>query len=297
MNEIATWMKSFVRVADAGSYSAAAEQLGITQPTVSKQISALERHLGSRLFQRTTRSISLTTEGMLFYEGAMRALAAIEEAQSLVGLAANIQGVVRVTCPLTLAESRMIAMIARFLAAHPQIEIDLKLSDHALNLVSDNLDLAIRVGQFGDNRMTARRIGTARRVLVARPDYLDRVGRPKVPADLRGLNCVSYSLLSSGSRWLFVGGEEVMVRGNMRIDSPNGLRTAALSGIGVAANARWLFEKHLETGELEEVLPNFEPEPMPIHSVLPSGQYVLARTRALLEHLCEEFASDPLLAI
>jgi LysR family transcriptional regulator, regulator for bpeEF and oprC len=269
---------------------------GVTQSTISKQIVSLERHLGTQLFRRTTRSIALTADGMLFLEGALRALAAIDEAESLVGLVANIHGSVRVTCPLSLTESRLVAMIGRFLKLHPKIEIDLQLSDHALNLVSDNLDLAIRVGQLGDSRLTARKIGLARRVIVASPEYLDRVGRPATPADLRQHSCISYTLLSTGSRWQFVGGEVVMVTGTFRADSPHGLRAAALAGIGVAANARWLFERELATGDLEVVLPKFELVPMPIHAVLPSGRFVSAKTRALLDHLVEEFVHDPLLS-
>jgi LysR family transcriptional regulator, regulator for bpeEF and oprC len=296
MTEIATWMTSFVRVADVGSFSAAAAQMGFTQSTVSKHIMALERHLGVRLFHRTTRSLVLTTDGMLFYEGALRALAAIDEAEALVGLVTNIQGALRLTCPLTLADSRLISMIDRFLALHPNVEIELKLSDHALNLVADNLDLAIRVGQLGDSSLTARKIGIARRVIVASPRYLDRFGRPNVPADLVRHNCVSYTLLSSGSRWDFAGGDFVTVNGNFRTDSPHGLRAAALSGIGIAVNARWLFEAQLASGELEIVLPEFEPEPMPIHAVMPSGRFVSARTRTFLDYLIDEFAADPLLA-
>lgn len=296
MSEISTWMRSFVCVANAGSFSNAASQMGITQSTISKQIVALERHLGTQLFRRTTRSLALTNDGMLFYEGALRALAAIDEAESMVGLVANIQGTVRLTCPLSLAESRLIAMISRFLALHPKMEIDLQLSDHALNLVSDNLDMAIRVGQLGDSGLTARKIGTAKRIIVASPGYLDRAGRPQVPDDLKRHNCISYTLLSTGSRWQFANGDVVMVGGNFRADSPHALRAAVVADVGIAANARWLFERQLETGELEVVLPDDELMPMPIHAVLPSGGFVSARTRALLAHLVEEFASDPLFA-
>ncbi|TSB02220.1 LysR family transcriptional regulator [Sphingorhabdus contaminans] len=296
MNEISIWMRSFVAVANAGSFSAAANQIGVTQSTISKQIVGLERHLGTQLFRRTTRSLALTADGMLFLEGALRALAAIDEAESLVGLVTNIQGTVRMTCPLSLAESRIIKMIGRFLERHPKMEIDLQLSDHALNLVSDNLDLAIRVGQLGDSRLTARKIGMARRVIVASPDYLDKMGRPTKPADLRRHNCISYTLLSTGSRWQFVGGEAAVVSGNFRADSPHGLRAATLAGIGIAANAHWLFEQELASGALEIVLPNFELLPMPIHAVLPSGRFVNARTRALLDHLVDEFVRDPLLS-
>lgn len=169
MNELAGWMRTFVAVADAGSFSRAALRLEITQSSVSRQVSALEKHLGAQLLQRTTRSIALTGEGSAFFEAALRALAAIDEAEAAVGLHGALSGQVRLTAPLTLAQSRLIAMLARFQQKHPRIEVDLRLSDHALNLVSDNLDFAIRVGAIGDSRNIARRIGRACRVMVAAP--------------------------------------------------------------------------------------------------------------------------------
>jgi len=290
-------MKSFVAVANANSFSLAASQLGMTQSTISKHVNALESHLGTRLFRRTTRALALTSDGLVFLEGALRALAAIDEAESLVGLVTNIQGTVRLTCPLSLAESRLIDMIGRFLVLHPNIEIDLQLSDHALNLVSDNLDAAIRVGALTDSRLTTRKVGIARRIMVASPSYLDRAGRPKDLADLSAHNCLSYTLLSTGNRWTFESGETVHVSGNFRVDSPHGLRAAALAGLGIAANARWLFESHIERGELEVVLPDLSLATMPIHVVLPAGGFVSARTRIFLDFLIEEFSRDPLLAL
>jgi LysR family transcriptional regulator, regulator for bpeEF and oprC len=297
MTEIATWMRSFVTVADMGNFSLAANRLQLTQSTISKQIVALEKHLGTRLLQRTTRSLGLTQEGTAFYESALGALAAIDEAEASVGLRGDIHGIVRVTVPLTLAEARLISMIGKFLEENPRIEIDLQLSDHQLNLVADNLDIAIRVGRLGDSGLVARSIGVAQRVIVASPAYLDRMGRPQKPVDLSDHNCMSYSLLGSGTRWQFVGGETVAIKGNFRADSPHALRAGAIAGVGIAVNARWLFERQIETGELEVVLPDHEPEPMPIHAVLPSGRYVSARTRTFLEFLVKAFADDPLLSV
>ena len=297
MSEIGTLMKTFVTVADMGSFSAAAARLDISQSAVSKQIVALERHLGTRLFHRSTRSLALTDEGIAYYDGALVALAAIDDAEAAIGRDAEIRGLIRLTLPLTLAESRVIPIIARFLEAHPRIQVDLTLSDHALNLVADNINLAVRVGWLGDSRLIARKIGTARRILVASPAYLSRAGRPTVPADLETHNCLSYSLLTTGARWKFVSGETATIHGNFRTDSPNALRAGALAGMGIAVNARWLFEREIECGELEVLLPEFEPEPMPIHAVLPSGQYVPARVRLFVEFLAKEFARDRLLSL
>lgn len=294
---IALWMQSFVAVADAGSFSIAARRLGVTQSTVSKQVAALEAHLSVRLFQRTTRSLALTDEGSAFYESATRALAAIDEAQAAVGPKGDVQGLLRVTMPLTLAESRLIAIIADFLEAHPRIQIDMTLSDHALNLVADNIDVAIRVGRLVDSGLVSRKIGLARRVIVASPAYLARAGRPIVPIDLQAHNCLLYSLLATGARWGFAGGQSVSVSGNFKTDSPNALRSAALEGVGIAVNARWLFEREIQSGALEVLMPDHPPETMPIQAVLPSGRHIAARTRAFVDFVADALAHDPLCAI
>lgn len=293
--ELAGWMKTFVTVADLQSFSRAAAVLGITQSSVSRQIGALERHLGVAVFQRTTRSLALSSEGMLFYESARRALAAIDEAEAAVGRTEALTGTVRLTAPLTLAQSRLIGFIAAFQRSHPRIQVDLKLSDHALNLVADHLDFAVRVGEIGDNRNLARRIGIARRVAVASPDYLAQAGIPQSPADLRRHNCISYALLSTGTLWHLAGHAPVQIQGTFRADSPDALRAAALHGIGIAVNARWLFEDDLAQGRLVEVLPAHPPADMPIHLVMPPSRYVATRVRALIDHLIGAFQADPLL--
>lgn len=295
MTDITGWMRTFITVADAASFSRAAARLELPQSTVSRQVSALERHLGAALLKRTTRSIALTSEGQAYYEAALRALAAIDEAAASVGLHGALGGQVRLTAPLTLAQSRVIPMLADFQRLQPRIEIDLRLSDHALNLVSDNLDFAIRVGAIGDSRAIARRIGVARRVMVASPAYLDEYGVPHQPSDLQAHNCLSYALLATGNKWVLGNDMQVEVSGTFRADSPDALRVAALAGIGIAVNARWLFEDDLAAGRLVEVLPDHPPADMPIHLVMPAGRYIAARVRALADHLIAAFAADPLL--
>lgn len=294
---IAQWMQSFVAVADVGSFSVAARRLGLTQSTISKQVAALETHLSARLFQRTTRSLALTDEGSLYYEAAMRALAAIDEAEAVLRPNSEAHGLLRITMPLTLAESRLVAIIGDFLSEHPRIQIEMSISDHALNLVADNIDVAIRVGRLVDSSLVSRKIGLTRRVIVASPAYLDRHGRPQLPADLERHNCLLYSLSASGARWQFSSGEAVTVSGTLKADSPNALRAAALSGIGVAVNALWLFEHDIESGALEIVLPTYQPEVMPVQAVLPSGRYVAARTRMFVDFVADALARDPLFGL
>ncbi|MBC2669779.1 LysR substrate-binding domain-containing protein [Novosphingobium piscinae] len=293
--ETPLWMKTFVTVVDLQSFSRAAEILGMTQSSVSRQISALERHLGVAVLKRTTRSLALTAEGTLFYEAAQKALAAIEEAETSIGRSETLSGVVRITAPLTLAQARLIGFIAEFQRSHPKIQVELKVSDHALNLVADHLDLAVRVGQIGDSSNLVRRVGVTHRVMVAAPAYLAAAGTPRRPVDLRDHNCITYALLSTGTNWHLQGHPPVAVQGNFRADSPDALRAAALSGLGIAVNARWLFEEDLASGRLVELLPDHPPVDMPIHLVMPPTRHVAARVRALSAHLVGAFQRDPLL--
>jgi LysR family transcriptional regulator, regulator for bpeEF and oprC len=286
-------MRSFVAVVDMGSFSKASRMLDTSQSTISKHVAALEGRLHTRLFNRTTRILSLTDEGAVFYENALSALAALDEAETSVGNLGKVEGILRISMPLTLAESHVIPLLAEFLETHPAIKIDIRLSDHALNLVADNLDFAIRVGQLGDSQLIARKIGVARRIAVASPKYLASTGTLSSPRDLVNHRCILYSLLGSGPVWSFTDGSSVSVGGNFLADSPNALRIAALSGVGIAVNARWLFERDLESGALVEVLPDFEPVSMPIHIMLPSGRHIAARTRALIEFIAAAFANDP----
>lgn len=297
MADIAAWMKTFVAAADAGNFSLAAERLGTSQSTVSKQIALLERHLRARLFLRTTRSLALTDEGAAFYDTASEALAAIDSAEASIGLQGKVRGRIRVTAPLTLAEARVVAMIGDFLALHREVAIDLVLSDHAVNLAAEGIDLAIRVGHLGDTRTNARVIGRADRVAVAAPGYLERAGTPQRPADLTDHNCIVYTLLASGPRWTFGDGSVVSVAGNLRADSPHALRSAALAGMGVAVNARWLFERELAAGTLVELFADTPPVTMPINLVLPSGRHIAARIHALAGFLKDAFARDALIRI
>lgn len=293
MSDFTTWMKSFVSTVGMGSFSRAGRMLNTSQSTISKHIAALESRLHTRLFNRSTRVLALTDEGALFYESALRALAALDEATASVGGLGSVEGMLRISMPLTLAESHVIPLIADFLELNPGVEIDLRLSDHALNLVADNLDFSIRVGQLSDSNLIARKIGMARRIAVASPTYLALAGTPSRPQDLANHRCIIYSLLSTGPTWSFTDGTSVRVSGNFLADNPNALRIAALSGAGVVVNARWLFEQDLKSGSLVEVLPDFEPVPMPIHIMLPSGRYIAARTRALVEFIASAFAKDP----
>lgn len=287
----------FVAAADRGSFSAAASQLGLTQPTVSKLIAELERHVGDPLMHRTTRSLALTEAGQVYLHHARNLLVAAAEAEAALAARDPLAGLVRFSAPPSLANARIIPMLGGFLTHHPQVEIDARLNDTRLSLADGELDFSIRVGGLGDEPLVARLIGIARRILVASPAYVGRHGAPAGLPDLERHNCLHYRLSDGQRRWHFASGASVDVAGPLCIDNPEGLRTAALAGLGIVQSAVWLFEDDLAAGRLVPVLAHDPPAPMPIHLVTAKSRPLTARARRVADHLILRFAADPLLCL
>lgn len=287
-------MRAFVCVVESGSFSAAARRLGTTQSTISKQVAALERALGAALLTRTTRALTVTEQGGHFLEHARNALAAFEHAEAALTGRDPLAGCLTITAPPTLAVSRLMPMISTFLDRHPQVRIRTMFTDAVLDLGKTGIDLAIRVGRLPGQDHVLRRIGTARRVIVATPTLLDRIGRPVTPEDLTRMPCCVYTNSLQGGVWEFADGRSVTVGGNFASDNPEALRAAALGGMGLVLSATWLFESDLASGRLEAVLSHNPPRDMPIHLVTlgPAS----ARAACLSDHLYACFAADALLA-
>jgi DNA-binding transcriptional LysR family regulator len=290
-------MRTFVRAVETGSFTAVAAEQGQTQPTVSRQISALEDHLGVRLMQRTTRVLTLTDEGRTYYAHARGLLDAVEEAALAVRPDAAVRGTLRIAAPLAFARLHLIPRMTRFLAAHPDLRTDWVLGDRPVDLVEEGVDLAIRIGRVTDQGLIARRIGQMRRVTVARPDYFARAGRPTHPQDLTGHDCIVYTGLATVDEWHFAGtsGAPIVVKvsGRIRVSASEGMRSALLEGLGLAVCPTWLFTDEIETGVIEQVLNDFEPAPLPIQAVYPSRRLVPPRVRAFVDFLAEELRGDP----
>ena len=287
-------MKSFARVVEAGSFSAVARELGTSQPNVSRHIAALEKHLGVRLLHRSTRKLTLTLEGERYYADTRRVLDAIGEAESNVRGEDIPRGLVRVACPTLLARSHLLPRLKTLLDRYPELELDLQVGDRFVDLVEEGIDVAIRIGFLKDSTLRARRVGTAERVCVASGDYLARRGRPEVPADLQRHDCVLYTLLASGNVWHFKNGE-VTVRGRFKVNTPDGIRTAVLDGLGIAHAPVWLFADALLNGEVEPLLDDYLAEPSPIHVLYPEGRLLPLRAKAFMDYVAQEFAREPVL--
>ena len=187
-------MQSFVRVVESGSFVAAAERLGLSTSSLSRQIAELEQHLGARLLNRTTRRLSLTESGQAFYERAVSLLNDLAEAEALAGqAAAKPRGTLRLTCPHNMAERRIAPAIASFVERYPDVKFDLTVTDRTIDLIDEGLDLAIRVGDVGSDRLVARRLGQTELIMCAAPAYLGRRGAPATPSDLATHNALTYA--------------------------------------------------------------------------------------------------------
>lgn len=292
-------LRAFSRVAESGSFSAVAREMGTTQPAVSRQIAALEDYLGVRLLHRTTRSLALTEDGRDLLAHATRVLEAVEETEAAVGRGrASPGGLVRIGASVSFGRLYIAPRIGTLLDRYPDLRIELSLNDGIVDLVHDGLDMAVRVGDVPDSALVARRIGVVRRICVASREYLDRHGRPTRPADLTEHNCI-VMVRRGGADWAFdgpEGPEHVHVTGRFQTDSGEAVRQVVLAGLGIALTPAWLLRDALVAGTVEELLPDWRAPLSPIHAVYPTRRYLAPRTRAVIDFLVEEFRLDPVIS-
>jgi len=299
MADTISLFRAFIRVVEAGSFTRVAQEQNSSQPTVSRQVAALEEHLGARLFARTTRKLTLTDDGRGFYERAKLAIEAVSEAEDAVGRRrARPSGALRLAIPVVFGRLRVIPHLKEFLARYPDITIDLVMNDAKADLVEEGIDLAIRSGDVVDSSLIARKIGVTRRIVVAAPSYLRSRTLPKRPSDLADHDCIAFTGVTPAVAWQFGGPDgpvSVDVKGPVRTRNSEGIREAVLSGLGVGYAPIWHFTDELDTGRLTVLLHGYEPEPEPIHAVYPSRSFVPQKTRVMIDFLEQRFAIDPTL--
>lgn len=289
-------MRAFLRTVETGSFTEAARGLGATQSAVSKQIAGLEAALGVQLLARSTRAVRPTEAGDRYYEAARAAVEAAEAAAESVATGTELSGIIRLGCPISFGQMVIAPRIGPFLHAHPKLELELIVSDSFLDPVEQGADLVIRVGALRDSALRARRLGTARRALVASPAYLAARGAPASLDDIPNHDCIVYTRLSTGRFWPFGDPAKprlVPIAGRVRTDSSTIVRDAALAGLGVVLAPLWLVAADLACGRLVPLLPEAQPVPLPIHSVAPPRRFAPRRETALLDHLAEAFRADP----
>ncbi|MCD5996384.1 LysR family transcriptional regulator [Pseudomonas sp. CDFA 602] len=283
-------LRVFQAVASAGSLSAAARQLDVQPMQVSRRVAALEEELGTRLFHRTTRSVSLTSEGQLLLPYATTIIDAEDIAKSELGPAsAKATGVLRMTAPSVFGQSIVVPMLSRLLEAHPDLSVDLDLSDKMVDIVGQGLDLALRLAPLGDSELIAKRIISNPRVICASPDYLRRMGRPTKLADLDSHYCIQ---LQAIPRWPFIIDGELTrkrVDGRVNTSSVDAVRTAAIQGLGLAMLTSWDIIRQVRDGRLEVVeLQDAEMEELSVWAVTPSRRFTPMRVKVFLGALEDE---------
>ncbi len=288
----------FSTLASAGSLSAAARELNVTTPAVSKHLAQMESRLGVSLVNRTTRRMSLTPEGELYLENARRILGEIEGMEELLGVAkATPKGLLRVNATLGFGRSHVAPLISKFVRLYPQLEVQLQLSVNPPALTDDSFDVCIRFGAPPDARVIARYIAPNRRLLCAAPAYLAKHGIPKVPNDLTRHNCIGirqgdegYGVwrLSSG-RGRNASTEAVKTRGNLTTNDGEIAVNWALDGHGILMRAEWDIERYLCRGQLVQVLPQYFTPDADIHAVYPQRHQLAARVRAFVDFVAQAF--------
>jgi DNA-binding transcriptional LysR family regulator len=272
-------MASLVRVAETGSFSAVARELGSTQSLVSKQVAALEAYLGAKLLSRTTRSVSLTDEGRSYVDAARRILQETQEAEeALRGQAGQVSGHLRLGASAGFGRIVLFPIVRAFMAEHRQLAVDLQLSDSFVDVVEQGLDAVVRVGELADSSLVAQRVGTAERSVVASKALAAQLNRekrlPKVPGDLSEHDCVVYTGLTTPNTWIFDAKEkraqeQVKVSGRFQTNSTEVVREAVLAGLGIGFAPNWFFTQELAQGKVVRLLPLYAPRPLPIHMLYP----------------------------
>jgi DNA-binding transcriptional LysR family regulator len=287
-------IRLFVRLVECGSFSAVGREEGIGQPAVSKQIGALERHLGAQLVLRTSRQVVITDAGQTFYESARQLVDDFDALESSVGdRQRSPRGVVRVNTAPAHGRLCITPRLPEFFRQYPDVAIELSVSERHVDLVGDGVDLAVRHGRLVDSSLTARKLSETAFVLAASPGYLAAHGVPTRLADLDKHTCIVFANGRERRPWsLKVGKERVsyVPHGSLLTGDAEHIRAAVLCGLGIAQAPFWLMAKEIQSGEIQVLLPDLQPERVPIHLVYPAGRRVPMRVRVFIEYLVSAFA-------
>lgn len=277
----------FVAVAEMGSFARAAARLRLSPPAVTRAVSALEDHLGARVFSRTTRSVTVTDVGQRFLESARRLLTDLESAErQAVGETSAPQGHLTVTASVTFGRSALAPVISDFLANHSRVTASVLLLDRIVNIVEEGIDVAVRIGHLPDSNLIAKRIGSVRRVLVACPAYLAQRGTPSTPADLKLHAVIAFSGLMPNREWRFQRGKgpsSVALNPTLEINDALAAIEAAESGHGITVALSYMVRKKIEEGKLVPVLDDVMPPPVPVHLVYAQTRLIVPKIRAFVD--------------
>jgi DNA-binding transcriptional LysR family regulator len=294
MNDRLQQLALFVRTVESGSFSKAGREFGLSQPSVSRAIAALERRLGVKLLIRTTRQVSATDAGEVLLGRARDALLAIDDAESAARGADRLSGVLRVALPPEYGVRRIVPLLPAFFAQHPLLKIDLMMSDRYENLIAEGADLALRIGELPDSSFVARKLESSRRLFVAAPSYLARRGAPVSLADLAGHEVISGPADTGDEIWTARRNgriERQTLSPRIRSRSATGVVACAVAGLGVATASIWMCADALASGEVVELLSDYALDPVTAYVVFPAGRKPSQRARAFSDYLEQALAA------
>lgn len=295
--ETATGLLVFASVAELGSFSLAAQSLGLSKSAVSKQVSQLEARLGVRLLQRSTRRLSLTEAGRALLARGQRVAAELDGIDVDLGAASGPpRGVLRLSAPMSFGQRHIAPLLPVFLAEYPAVQVELDLTDRVVDLIGERFDAAVRVGRLPDSTLVARRLAPARRVVCASPAYLASHGVPRTPAALRQHACLDYTYLAAPGGWPFTSGRRtrrIPVQGPLSSNNGEVLREAALAGLGIALLPTFIVGNDLRAGRLRPLLTAYECWDAAIFVVYPAARHLAPKLRAWVDFLAAHCGPQP----
>lgn len=284
-----TSMNVFVRVAKLGSFASAARDLGFSRAMVTKHVMQLESNLNTRLFNRTTRSLSLTEVGISYLERCQQVLFDVDEMEAAVThMQAEPRGILKVSAPPVIGAVHIAPALAEFLKLYPELSVDMILKSTPCDLIDDGLDIAIHLGKLEDSSLIARKLASSPLVVCAAPSYLEQYGTPETPLDLEQHSCLVNWAIPPRDLWYFKEDNTIRtikVSGRMQSNVADPMRIAAISGLGLVMLPRYIVGRDIEKGKLAVVLKRYTPPPLEIHAMYPHRKYLSAKVRLFLEFL------------
>ena len=290
-------MRVFVKVVDKGSMASAGKELNLSPSVMSKNLSALEDRLGARLLTRTTRSVSLTEIGHAYLDRARRIIGDVDEAEAAISSVANApRGHIRITAPSTFSYRHISPHLPLFRKKYPDVEVEMIISDNELNLVENNIDLAIRIALMRDSSLISRKLASNPRAMVASPDYLKQKGKPIHPDDLNNHDIISFQVGNPYNEWHFLIDNKPKIfiaKGMLQLNHGDAILRACINDGGICMLSRFVVGRHIASGSLVSLLDNFLQEDIPIYAVYPSGKHLSLKVRAFLDFLINVYGPVP----
>ena len=283
----------FYHVVRAESFSAAARQLGIARSAVSRHVSLLESEIGTRLLNRTTRKLSLTEAGKIYFQSCSRIVEEAETATQRIGqLQDEPQGTLKVAAPISLGNKFITMLVRTFMQRHKSLNVELLLDDEMIDMVGENVDVSIRVGWLHDSNLIARKLGTWPRYLCASPGYIEQHGRPKSLSELADHEWIIFTRLPAPFHWTFTKNkhqQRIQIKGRLRSNNAEVVHASLLAGVGITAQAAFLVDEDIKAGRLERLLPEWKSDSVGMYAVFQDRRFQQTKVRLFIDFLCDEF--------